>query len=197
MEDILISPVPSRVLQSFINSEPDDSDQDVVFPSTPPFSRNNLNALVTLPRGTRPCTSPLPPSISEESETPTSSTFSRKSAVKKNSFDYGKNEGKGHNAFKKSISVPGIVVPSSYNPKQPLVKHPVTIKKTVDGQTEPTNKRHSVAFTRTKSINAAIGPLTKEVCGKLKISWEDSDPCVSLSTTEVNTLLHTVLKISN
>lgn len=192
MEDVLVSPVPSRVLQSFINSEPDDSDQDVVFPSTPTF-RNNLNALVTLPRGTRPCTSPLPLSISEESESPpspTSATFSRKSAVKKNSFDHAKNEGKGHSAFKKSISSPGIVIPSAYNPKEPLVKHPVTIKKTIDGQTEPTNKRHSVAFTRTKSINAAIGPLTKEVCGKLKISWEGSDPCVSLSMTEVNTYLH-------
>jgi len=196
MEDILASPVPSRVLQSFINSEPDESEQDLVFPNTPPFKNSvNLTALLTLPRGGRLCTSPLPShhsSISEDSEappSPTASTFSRKTAVKRNSIDHSKTEGKvSHGTFKKSLSTTGVEVPPAYDPKEPLVKHPVTTKqKFLDQQVSSTaNRRQSIAFTRTKSINATIGPLTKEVCGKLNISWADNDPCVSMSQAEVS-----------
>ena len=190
MEEALqISPLPSKVLQSFINSESDETEQQEVFSSSP-SGKQNINALVTLPRGLHPSSSlsALQDTITEESQSPAKklpSTLSRKAPIRRTSMANGdhftKHERKNY-VLTKSHSATTLPdsMPTAYNPNEPLTKLPIK-------QQISTNHLQSgdTYFTRTKSINITIGPLTKEVCGKLNISWENSDPCVSPQDNKV------------
>ena len=180
-ESLRFSPIPSKVLKSFINLEADESEPPDVFSSSQD-GRQNINALVTLPRGLQSSSlSSLQSTITEESELPKKnhSSFSRKGPIRRtstNNIHHTNNP-----VLMESPSPPlddGMPIP--YNPNKPLTKIPIK-------QQIFTNHLQSTDnyFTRSKSIKATIGPLTKEVCGKLNISWEDSDPCVSPQDNKV------------
>ena len=191
-EPLRISPLPSKVLQSFINSESDETEpQDVFFKCSD--TKPNLNALVTLPRGLQ--SSSLQNTIDEESELPSKKlsssicTLSRKAPIRRTSIGGDQSIIKKRNhVLTKSLSETLDSMPNAYNPKEPLIKQPIKRRTST-----PTDHLHSDDnyFTRTKSIMATIGPLTKEVCGKLNISWENSDPCVSPQDTKVH--IHTFI----
>lgn len=176
-ESLQLSPLPSRVLQSFINSEFDDTELEDVFSSSLD-AKPNINALVTLPRTVQSLSALHDDAIAEESGTSskTFSSLSRKAPIRKISIPdrFGR---KSHYTLTKSQSAD---MPNPYNPNKPLTKHPIKQQRSTDHLQSQDNY-----FTRTKSINATIGPLTKEVCGKLNISWENSDPCVSPQETKV------------
>ena len=190
MEEALqISPLPSKVLQSFINSESDETEQQEVFSSSL-NGKQNISALVTLPRGLHGSSSlsALQDTITEESPSsskklPSSMPLSRKAPIRRtsmaNSDHFTKYERKNH-VLTKSHSATLDSMPTAYDPNEPLTKLPIK-------QQISTNHLQSgdSYFTRTKSINVTIGPLTKEVCGKLNISWENSDPCVAPQDNKV------------
>ena len=191
MEEVFqISPLPSKVLQSFINSEYDETEQQEVFSSCP-SGKQNISALVTLPRGLHPSSlSALQDINTEESPSPSKkppssmSSLSRKAPIRRTSMANGDHATKQHarknHVLTKSHSATLESMPTAYDPNEPLTKLPIK-------QQISTNHLQSGDnyFTRTKSIKATIGPLTKEVCGKLKISWENSDPCVSPQDNKV------------
>lgn len=192
-EPLPVTPLPSKVLQSFIDSESDETGaQDVIFSS--PDTKHNLNALVTLRRGLQPsssssCLSSFQSANGEESLKKLPSgicTLSRKAPIRRISIgnQFAKHERQNH-VLTKSLSETANSMPTAYNPNEPLTRHPIK-------QQMPTDHLQSVDnyFTRTKSIMVTIGPLTKEVCGKLNISWENSDPCVSPQDTKVTITMH-------
>ena len=186
MEEALrISPLPSKVLQSFINSESDETEPQEVFSSCP-NGKQNINALVTLPRGLHSSSlSALRDTITEESQSSSKkqpSTLSRKAPIirRTSTSDHlAKHERKYH-VLTKSQSATLNSMPTAYNPNEPLTKLPIKQQMSTNHLQSGDNY-----FTRTKSIRATIGPLTKEVCGKLNISWENSDPCVSPQDNKV------------
>jgi len=177
-ESLQLSPLPSKVLQSFINSESDDTELQDVF-SKSPDTKPNINALVTLPRSIQP--SALHNAIAEESEKPskTLSSLFRKAPIRRTSTT-DQLIRKPRTLTKSQSSE----MPIPYNPNQPLTIHPIKQQRSTNHLELQDNY-----FTRTKSIRATIGPLTKEVCGKLNISWESSDPCMSLQETKVRLVM--------
>ena len=181
MEEALqTSPLPSKVLKSFINSEADESEPQDVFSSSQ-NGKQNINALVTLPRGLQSSSLSSFQSVTfEEPEPPKKilSSLSRKPNIRKtstNSMHQRKNP-----VLKKSQSASLDGMPNAYNPNEPLTKIPIK-------QQTFTNHLQSADsyFTRTKSIKSTIGPLTKEVCEKLNILWENNDPCASPQDNKV------------
>lgn len=186
-EAFRVSPLPSKVLQSFINSESDETEQQEVFSSCSD-TKQDISAFVTLPRGLQSSSlSSFQDAIAEESESlskkPSSSicTLSRKAPIRRTSIggQFAKHNRKNH-VLAKSNSATLDNTLSAYNPNEPLTKLPIKRQMSND---------HLLLgdsyFTRTKSINAAVGPLTKEVCVKLNISWENNDPCVSPQDSQV------------
>lgn len=191
MEEVLrISPLPSKVLQSFINTESDEIEQQEVFSSCP-NGKPNINALVTLPRGLHSSSlSALQDTIIEESSSPSKKlpssmcTLSRKAPIRRTSVassdHFAKQPERKNHVLTKSHSATLEGMPTAYDPNEPLTKLP--IKQQISTNNFQSREDY---FTRTKSINVTIGPLTKEVCGKLNISWENSDPCVSPQDNKV------------
>ena len=191
MEEVLqVSPLPSKVLQSFINSEPDETEMQEVFSSSPD-TRQNVNALATLRRGPQSQSlSSFQDPIAEESESTSKKlpssicTLSRKAPIRRTSTNdqLAKHDRKNQShLLTKSHSATLDNVLSPYSPTEPLTKLPIKQHLTSDHLQSAADSY----FTRTKSINATIGPLTKEVCGKLNISWEKNDPCVSPQDSQV------------
>ena len=190
-ESIQISPLPSKVLQSFINSESDETELQEVLSSSPE-TKTNINALLTLPRGIRPSSSfnsfqdAIAEVEPEVSKTHSSGicTLSRKPPIRRiSTTDHMYKYTRKKLTHSQSEIMNG--TPTAYSPKEPLTKN-LPIK-------QPQSKDHLQPqdnyFTRTKSISATIGPLTKEVCTKLNISWENSDPCVSPQDTKVHIVM--------
>ena len=187
--EVSVSPLPSKVLQSFINSVSDETDPQEVF-SISSDTKPSVNALVTLPRGLQASSSlsSFQDSISEESGSPSKKLPSgicslyRKAPVRRISTGehYAKYDRKNHELTKSSSAATMDNTLSPYNPNEPLSKLPIKQQKSTDHL-----QSGDSYFTRTKSINATIGPLTKEVCGKLNISWENIDPCVSPQDAQV------------
>lgn len=190
MEEALsVSPLPSKVLQSFINSVSDETEPQEVF-STSSDTRPNVSALVTLPRGLQSSSSlsSFQDAISEESgslpkKLPSGiSSLSRKAPVRRTSTGehFARHTTRNHILSKSSSVTTVDNTLSPYNPNEPLAKLPIKQQKFTDHV-----QSGDSYFTRTKSINTTIGPLTKEVCGKLNISWENVDPCVSPQDSQV------------
>ena len=190
MEEALpLSPLPSKVLQSFINSVSDETEAQEVFSSSPD-AKPNVNALVTLPRGLQSSSlSSFQDAISEESGSPSKKlpsgicTLSRKAPIRRTSTNdqFAKHDRTNHVLSKSKSTATMDHTLSPYNPNEPLAKLPIKQQKPTPGNVQSGDSY----FTRTKSINTTIGPLTKEVCGKLNISWEKIDPCVPLQDSQV------------
>lgn len=183
MEEVLrISPpLPSRVLHSFIDSESDETEQQDIFSSSPPDNcKQNISSLVTLPRSINSSSSlySFQDTVPEGSEIPSKKILSRKAPIiRRTSAGEQFAKYRKNHVFEKSLSATlDGTMPAAYNPSEPLTKLPIKQQMSVHCSRLQTGDSY---FTRTKSIKATIGPLTKEVCGKLNISWEDSDPCVS------------------